>query len=156
MAKLVAFLVELRVAHLIESESGPKEVVRITGRLGASQRRQQRRCVLSKLQLLRSVANTNGSQEAILRGMQSHHGIASQIYRTHNRLYTELQQARRMSSSAVAFHWDGGSYGGLNVNVGVLLDVWDEELSYIKPMATTIVFFNFVSFLFQRGEGGVK
>ena len=145
MAKLVAFLVEVRVADLIENDEASDELQRIRPLMGTSKKRMQRRSSLTKLQLLQKIQSRLGSKEAILHGLTNTKGYAAAIYRTHNLLYSELQMERRKSATSLAFHWDGGSYDGLNVNVGVVMDTFSKELSYIKPMAPTIQNIYFLS-----------
>ena len=50
-------------------------------------------------------------------------GVASRLVHLSNKLYLERTRAEFSTTRALALQWDAGAYAGLNVNIGLAIDV---------------------------------
>ena len=63
---------------------------------------------------------------------------ASVVRNVSNTLY--MEEARRLLSAAtsLSFSWDGATYSGMSVNVGMVVDCHTGIGAYIRPLVTSV------------------
>ena len=88
---------------------------------GATGRRRQRASLINKARMIDRVIGRCGSSNVILDTIiEGHRGFVASLMALGNSDYVVATQDAFKSCFLCAVHWDGGSYGGLNVNGGLV------------------------------------
>ena len=101
--------------------------------LGKSGNRRQRVGIAHKMGLLRKFSTIYGSNEIKARALNSHHGYAALVRNVQIVLYEESRKEAFSRTKHVHLNWDGGSYHGLDVNLGIATDVQHGFCTYLTP-----------------------
>ena len=86
------------------------------------------------MRLLRGVLDGEGSREAIAKAL-SHgtRGLAAQMRAVTSAVFLGKSRDAFAAASRVALSWDGSGHEGLDVNVGLALDVGTFLGTYLRP-----------------------
>ena len=105
---------------------------------GKTNKRQCRRGVMTKMQLLEKIQNVHGSKEAILSALTGSAGYFVVYRNVLNRSYVTTQRALLESGTSYTLQWDGANYSGLSVNIGILTDIESKASTYLRPKVRSV------------------
>ena len=77
--------------------------------------------------------NTCGSGEVVIRQMMSRHGGAADVRNARLRLHERERRSFFAGCKYLHLNWDGGSYGGLSVNIALATRVETGIVVHMKP-----------------------
>ena len=136
---ICGFLVD--ALALRDIEWGESKVGRLPApdRYGATGQRRVHRSFLPRVQRVRQLLATCGSDAAVMDALLGQgRGKAAQIRAVSNVLYNEAARDSFASARRVSVGWDGSTHGGHDVQLGYALDVQSKFAAYIRPTASCL------------------
>ena len=134
--RVLTLLFEQEVFTVLDAETVPLQSLQILPLRSLKSGKKLRPGVLEKKQLLRQLATSHNrsNAEAMLQVMQSHKGYAAVVMNVSNGLYERAAIISLEQCRALCMSWDGASYSGLSVNIGVGLDCISERAANMRPV----------------------
>ena len=118
------------VARLEEDSDLPTP--HVNDMLGKSRKYKQWTCLVNRTRIIDKVIGQYGSGNVVVDTLiEGHHGYHPAIMALANYQYLEDSAKAMPKSHVIALHWDGGSYGGLNVNMGMASDISQNFAVYL-------------------------
>ena len=101
---------------------------------------------MNKARIVDAVIGCYGSGTVVVDTLvNGHTGFAASIMTLGNEKYSTTVADMFPSSKFCSTHWDGGSYGGLSVNIGSIGDAVSGNGAYMEPRSHPSLFTGSVS-----------
>ena len=130
---VAAFAFELAIAHRLDSDDCDADKQNVAVLRGKTDVRRCRRSSLAKLQLIRRTRGQCGSANTVMDALAECHGYAALVRNVSNTLYSDLARESFADSRLISFGWDGASFSGLSVNIGMIIDCVTLRGCHVRP-----------------------
>ena len=135
---IIASAFEVAVFERLEAVDKTSRQSEIPTLAGVSGTRRCRRSTLTQAQWLDKLVNSSGSKEVVMATLTARSSSASVVRNVTNTLYMEDDRKLLSAATSLSFSWDGATYSGLSVNVGMVVDCHTGFGAHIRPLVTSV------------------